>query len=218
MELRRITQELRQIKEILSGERGREKEEDETKHEESEEAETEEERELWRKVKRRAEKERKKREEESEEIEREKGEELGRREKRKNNIIWRGIEGEEPEERRKIMEMIMEKELGRKVMVRGVVERMGEGGKEVLVVELENEKDKRDLLERAWKIKKRWEIGVDEGLTMEERRTRWRIVEKARIERRKGRRVKVEDNRRLWIDGMEWYWDEEEERWREAQI
>ena len=38
---------------------------------------------------------------------------------------------------------------------------------------------------------------------LEERRTRWRMVERARRERREGKRVVVE-NRRMWVDGVEW--------------
>lgn len=48
--------------------------------------------------------------------------------------------------------------------------------------------------------------------TMEERRVRWRMVERARIEREKGRNVMV-TNRRMWVEGEEWRWDKESENW-----
>lgn len=53
---------------------------------------------------------------------------------------------------------------------------------------------------------------VDEDLTMEKRRVRWRMVERARIEREKGRNVMV-TNRRMWVEGEEWRCDEESENW-----
>lgn len=53
---------------------------------------------------------------------------------------------------------------------------------------------------------------VDEDLTMEERRVRWRMVERARIEREKGRNVMV-TNGRMWVEGEEWRCDEESENW-----
>ena len=51
-------------------------------------------------------------------------------------------------------------------------------------------------------------------LTMEERKTRWRMVERARRERRAGKKIIV-TNRRMWVDGREWRWMEEEEKWKE---
>ncbi|KMQ85732.1 hypothetical protein RF55_15539 [Lasius niger] len=102
----------------------------------------------------------------------------------------------------------------RKVRVRGVEERIGEGGREILLVIMEKEEDKEELLERSGEIKRRWEIIVDEDLTREERKIRWKIEEKARMERRRERKV-VNDNRRIWIEGIKWKWDEEKGRWRE---
>lgn len=49
-------------------------------------------------------------------------------------------------------------------------------------------------------IKRKWNVGINEDLTMEERRMR--LVKKARIERRKGNRVET-DSRRIWIEGNE---------------
>lgn len=50
-------------------------------------------------------------------------------------------------------------------------------------------------------------VGIDEDLMIEERRVRWRIVEAARRERAKGRRV-VASNRELWVKGIKWRWEE----------
>lgn len=50
---------------------------------------------------------------------------------------------------------------------------------------------------------------------MEERKTRWRMVEKAREERAKGNWMFV-DNRRIWVNGRAWRWDTGEEKWYEV--
>jgi len=54
-------------------------------------------------------------------------------------------------------------------------------------------------------------VGVDEDLTLEERRVRWKLVERARTERARGR-VVVVTNRRIWIEGKAWGWDLEKGR------
>jgi len=41
-------------------------------------------------------------------------------------------------------------------------------------------------------------VGVDEDLSMEERRIRWKLVERARTERAR-RRIVVTTNRRIWM-------------------
>lgn len=82
-----------------------------------------------------------------------------------------------------------------------------------MLVEMEDEKDKAELLERHWELKQKWGIEVDEDLTME-KRMRWKILQKARVERKRERRVFI-DNRRIWIKGREIFWEEEEEKWKE---
>lgn len=58
-------------------------------------------------------------------------------------------------------------------------------------------------------------MGVDEDLTMEERRLRWRMVEAIRQERAKRRRAVT--NRKLWVDGRGWRWDEVKQCWKEQR-
>lgn len=41
------------------------------------------------------------------------------------NVVWRGVEGEDLEERRGIVEEIMRRSMGRVASMRGVVERRG---------------------------------------------------------------------------------------------
>ena len=143
-------------------------------------------------------------------------EEQERRQRRRRNLIWRGAEGKNKEERRKFVEGIIELTLGRGVgeesRVKGVKEREGEGRSIVLIVEMGREEDKRELIRRNNELWRRWKIVVDEDLTWEERGFRWKMVEKAREERAKGR-VAVVANRRIWIDGREIVWDEGRGRW-----
>lgn len=110
---------------------------------------------------------------------------------------------------------MVEEVLGRKGRVRGVEERMGEGGNIVLLVKMEGELDKEELWEKKGEVW-RWGIKMDEDLTMQEKRYRWKIREKASLERWKERRVEA-NNREIWIEGKEWCWAEEEKRWREKK-
>lgn len=55
-------------------------------------------------------------------------------------------------------------------------------------------------------------MGVDEDLTMKERRLRWRMVEAVRQERAKRRRAVT--NRELRVDGRRWRWDKVKQCWK----
>lgn len=59
-------------------------------------------------------------------------------------------------------------------------------------------------------------MNADENLTRKERKMKWRIKKKARLERAKGNRV-VFDSRRLWIEDREWKWDDVKEIWGECE-
>ncbi|KMQ82064.1 hypothetical protein RF55_24306 [Lasius niger] len=106
--------------------------------------------------------------------------------------------------------------LERKVALRGVEERIGDDGKSILLEVLDKEEDRNEVLERWGEVGRRWRMSVDEDLTREERRMKWRIKERVRVERNRVERVEY-NNRRLWIDGREWKWDEEAESWRECK-
>lgn len=43
---------------------------------------------------------------------------------------------------------------------------------------------------------------------MEKRRVRWRLMERTKMERAKGK-VVVTTNRRVWVNGKAWGWDNE---------
>lgn len=70
----------------------------------------------------------------------------------------------------------------------------------MLLVEMEEIADKKGVLKRGEEIGRRWEVAVDEDLSMAERRMKWRMVEAARKERAKGKWAVVM-NRELWVEG-----------------
>jgi len=52
--------------------------------------------------------------------------------------------------------------LGREVEVREMEERLGEGGRRILLVVMEREEDKNEIMERREEIWGRWKMEVDE--------------------------------------------------------
>lgn len=54
-----------------------------------------------------------------------------------------------------------------------------------MIVKFCEERDARGILESKKEIRLCWGVRVDEDLTMRERRNRWRVVEKARREKKK---------------------------------
>lgn len=136
--------------------------------------------------------------------------------KRDRNVIWRRVEGENKEERRWLIEEIMRKSLRRKLGIRGVEERKGKGGRWVLIVELEELRDKEEVLRKGEEIEKLWRMGIDEDMSMEEKRRRWRMMEAARRERARVKRMEL-SNRELWVEGRRWLWNEEGMNWKEEE-
>lgn len=134
---------------------------------------------------------------EKERKERERKKKQDRRWRRRRNVMWKEVEGEDREERRVLVEMYIEKELEREAVVREIAEIRGEDGRMLVIMEMENEEDRKELLEMGRVLWRRWKIGVEEDLTLEERRIRWRM-ERARIERV---RHAVVSGRRMWIKG-----------------
>lgn len=109
--------------------------------------------------------------EEREEKEEREREEEERRRKRERNVVWGGIVGKDREERRMYVENVAKSVLGRKVDMGRVEERGGgEAGKWVIIAEIGRKVGRTELLNKEGKIRRRWGIGVDEELSMEERR------------------------------------------------
>lgn len=69
-----------------------------------------------------------------------------------------------------------------------------------MIVKLEKKEDKEKVIENGDEIGRVWKVGMDEDLTMEERKRRWRLMEKTRQERAKESRAEV-SNRELRVEG-----------------
>lgn len=88
--------------------------------------------------------------------------------RRERNMVWRKVIGEDKEKRRGYIEEIMRKVLGREVRLRSVEERVGKAGRWVLLAEMVDLSDKREVLRRREEIGRRWRLEVDEDLREEE--------------------------------------------------
>lgn len=69
----------------------------------------------------------------------------------------------------------------------------------MLSTEIEGKIEREFILSRRKEIREKWEVDVNEDLSMEERKLRWMMIEKARREREKGKKVEVK-NRELWVE------------------
>lgn len=58
-----------------------------------------------------------------------------------------------------------------------------------MIVEMKREKDKDKVMRKGAELWKKWRVTVDEDLTMEERRVRWSMVERAKKEKKEGKMV-----------------------------
>lgn len=77
----------------------------------------------------------------------------------------------------------------------------------MIIVELKKIKAKKEVLGKGEEIGRLWRVGINVDLTMEERKRRWRIVEMARKERAKGKKVEV-SNKELRMESRRWIWNE----------
>lgn len=109
----------------------------------------------------------------------------------KRNILIRGLKEGGEERRREEIKGIMKK-IGVEVRLEGIrkVEagKAGKGGMTVVKVDCEEEKKK--VMENKWKLKGE-ELWIDNDLTWEERRVRWRIRQIAREIEMEGKKAKV---------------------------
>ncbi|XP_046145873.1 vicilin-like seed storage protein At2g18540 [Osmia bicornis bicornis] len=136
-----------------------------------------------------------------------------RKERRKRSIVWKGVDGRDKEERSRRINIMIQLELGKKTEPRKMTEVLGEGGRRVILTELETEEDRRKIMWRKTEIWKRWRVTVEEDLSREERKIRWLIRERAKEERAKGKKVEY-TSRRIWVDDQEWIWNEKERKWK----
>lgn len=133
---------------------------------------------------------------------------------RQRNVKWREVEGTDREEREMFVRGIILRVIGEEVEVGRCTERKGEAESWVLITEIEGKEEREFILSKRKESKYKWGVGVDEDLSMEERRMRWRMVEIARKEREKGKWAEVK-NRELWVENRRWNWDRKSDRWGE---
>lgn len=128
------------------------------------------------------------------------------REERRNNVIIKGLMIGE----REVKEVV--ETLWREMEVKGEfrgVKRVGgldREGRGMALVEMESWESKRKVIEAKRKLRGRRER-IDNDLTKEERRAKWKIEREADKERERGKRVNV-GYMRMWVDGKMKVWDE----------
>lgn len=128
------------------------------------------------------------------------------RENRRKNLVVKGMKVGEEGMRNKVEEIL--RELEREVNVEEV-RRVEAGRREkgsMLVVKVQSEWMKRNILMNKWKLKGR-EVWIEEDLTWEERRIKWKIGQVALKEKLKGKKIRV-GQQGIWIEETWWRWDE----------
>ena len=138
------------------------------------------------------------------------------REGRRNNIVIRGLgwEGGEVEVGvRKLWERMGLEGVGVKEVAR--IGRVGGEGRGMVLVKLAGREEKRKVMEAKKKLKGGKER-IEDDLTEEERRGKWKIEREAEVERKRGMNVQV-GYMKMWVNGRLKRWDEIGEKWVEEQ-
>lgn len=129
------------------------------------------------------------------------------KEERGRNVVMRGVRQRKGDLRWGVEQVL--KEIGAAVEVQEVrkVRSGREEGGDMVIVKLGNEEERMEVLRKKRSLvgKKIW---IDEDLSWEVRRVRWRLREIAREEEEKGRKTWVA-HERIRIDGEWWRWDKE---------
>lgn len=134
--------------------------------------------------------------------------EMKEREERKNNIVIRNMEEEKGELKERVEKLI--EGIGAKVEIEWIRKIRGrEGGRgEMVVARLGNREQKGQVMRRKSELKGR-KVRIEDDLTWEERKMRWKITEIAEKERRRGNRVWT-GHGKIRINEKWWGWDEKE--------
>lgn len=114
--------------------------------------------------------------------------ETNERKERKRNIIIRGLHIQEPKGKEEI-EKFFGEELGVKCGTEWV-KIVGKQGIGVIQVRLKKEEDKEEVMRNKKRLENK-RIYIDYDLTRKERETQWEMVQWAKVERGKGRNVKI---------------------------
>lgn len=133
--------------------------------------------------------------------------EMRERKERRKNVVIKGLEVGE-EKKREAVEKLL-KDIGAEVKVEEIGRVGGGIRKDMWIVKLEKDEQKREVMRKKRELKGRKEK-IMEDLTWKERKIKWRLGEIARKERGEGKDVWISYGR-MSIDGEWWGWDEEEE-------
>jgi len=133
---------------------------------------------------------------------------------RRRNILLKELKVGEEGMKKSVEEILAR--LGEDIIIEEI--RMVQAGKmergKLIVVRLKSEDMRRRVLMNKWKLKG-GDIWLEEDLTWEERRIRWRIRRTARVEG-KGKRVRMAQWV-IWLEGVWWGLDEEEDGLRDPK-
>ncbi|XP_046145413.1 protein PXR1-like [Osmia bicornis bicornis] len=77
-----------------------------------------------------------------------------RSERRKKSLVWKGVQGESLEEMMSNINKILRKELGARAIMKAAIEREGDGGRKIVITELEEEEKKKEMV---WMRNEIWE-------------------------------------------------------------
>lgn len=137
------------------------------------------------------------------------------REERRANIIVKGVKTEGKEGKEVIKELWDQMEIKEEVMEIRKVGGLDRKGKGMILVRLRGVEEERKIMEARKKLRGE-KLRVEDDLTGEERRARWKIEKEAEKERRLGKRVGI-GYMKIWVDGVMKSSDEIEERWKGEQ-
>ena len=91
----------------------------------------------------------------------------------------------------------------------------GRGGRGMALVKLAGREEKRKVMEARRKLTD-GKVRIEDDLTEEERRGRWKIETEAESERERGKNVQI-GYMKMWVNGNLRRWDEVGEKWLEEQ-
>lgn len=134
------------------------------------------------------------------------------REERRANIIVKGVKTEGKEGKEVIKELWDQMEIKEEVMEIRKVGGLDRKGKGMILMRLRGVEEERKIMEARKKLRGE-KLRVEDDLTGEERRARWKIEKEAEKERRLGKRVGI-GYMKIWVDGVMKSSDEIEERWK----
>lgn len=128
--------------------------------------------------------------------------EMRERKNRRNNIIMKGIKGEEREKGNKKKQMMREIGMEEKMEdIKEIAKRGSERANRV-IVQMRSLKDKKKVMKKKRELTEKG-IKMEDDLIWKERKMKWRIEEIAREEREKGNRVWLGYGK-IQIEGKWW--------------